>query len=200
MNARGARRRGLFDSAQMQAHTFLFAAWIATEVALLVRRRSSGSSGRDHGSLRWLWIATVLGCTGGVALSFVPGWRLPGSARAWYVAGVSAMGAGLLLRWWSVLVLGRFFTVDVAIHEGHELVTRGPYRWVRHPSYSGLLLVLAGLCGVLDSELAVLCILGATLPVLLWRITIEERALAHAFGASWIEYARRTKRLVPFLV
>lgn len=193
------RTRGPFDSAHMQAHTLLFAAWIATEVVLLVRKRSSGSSGRDHGSLRWLWVAMVLGCAGGVSLSFLPGWSLPGSARAWYLAGVSAMGAGLALRWWSVLVLGRFFTVDVAIHAGHELVTRGPYRWVRHPSYSGLLLVLLGLCGVLDSELALFCILGPTLPVLLWRIAIEERALAQAFGATWTDYARRTKRLIPLV-
>ena len=53
--------------------------------------------------------------------------------------------AGLILRWWAIITLGRFFTVDVTIEKDHELVERGPFRIVRHPSYTGVLLAFVGL-------------------------------------------------------
>ena len=59
-------------------------------------------------------------------------------------AGVVLFVAGLLLRWWAIIVLGRFFTVDVSIAEGHELIESGPYRFIRHPSYTGALLAFLG--------------------------------------------------------
>src|SRR3546814_15945860 len=85
------------------------------------------------------------------------------------------------LRWWSIRVLARHFTVDVTIHPDHELVRRGPYRLLRHPSYTGLLMPFLGFALGLGNWLS----LAAMLPValaLLWRIQVEERVLAAAFG------------------
>lgn len=180
-------------------HFLLIALWIASELVLGVRTRSRGGESRDRGSLRLLWVAMPLAIGLGIAASFVEGTDLPGSARAWYVGGCVAIACGLSLRWVSVLVLGRMFTVDVAIREGHELVTRGPYRVLRHPSYTGLLVILGGVGAVFGSWLSLACILGLGLPALVWRIAIEERALAERFGERWREHVRRTWRLVPFV-
>lgn len=184
----------------MQLHVLPFGLWIATELVLVLRRRSRAASARDRGSMRVLWIAITLGCALAIGASFDARWRLPGDAHAWYAAGLACTTAGLVVRWWAVLVLGRFFTVDVAIRADHELVTRGPYRFVRHPSYSGLLLVLAGLGCVVNSALSLAILAVATMPALAWRISIEERALAETFGPRWDEYARRTRRIVPFVI
>lgn len=183
----------------MHAHELLFAAWVLTEALLVLRHRSSRGSSGDP-TVRVLWVTMTLGIGLALGLSFVAGWRLPGDLGAWYWGGITAMTLGLVVRWWAVLVLGRFFTVDVAIVSGHELVERGPYRFVRHPSYTGLVLVLLGVCGVLGSALSALVLLACALPPLAWRIAVEERTLAREFGARWTEYAARTKRLVPFVV
>ncbi|MBK7878370.1 MAG: isoprenylcysteine carboxylmethyltransferase family protein [Planctomycetes bacterium] len=183
----------------MHAHELLFAAWVFTEALLALRHRSTRGLTPDP-TVRVLWVTMTLGIGLALGLSFVAGWRLPGDLRAWYVGGCAAMSVGLVVRWWAVLVLGRFFTVDVAIQSGHELVVRGPYRFVRHPSYTGLVLVLFGVCGVLGSALSAFALLACALPPLAWRIAVEERTLAGRFGVAWSEYARRTKRLVPFVL
>ncbi|MBI5364343.1 MAG: isoprenylcysteine carboxylmethyltransferase family protein [Planctomycetes bacterium] len=178
----------------------LLALWIASELVIRFRQRFGERSPSDRGSLRILWIEMVAGCGLGFALKSVEGWSFPWSARASHFGGCALITIGLVVRWWAVIVLGRFFAPDVRIQAGHELITRGPYARVRHPSYSGLILVLVGLCALFGSWLSTACILALTVPPLLWRIAIEEEALAAAFGAQWTEYARRTKRLVPFLV
>src|SRR3546814_1807757 len=82
------------------------------------------------------------------------------------------MPGGMGLRWWSIRVLARHFTVDVTIHPDHALVRRGPYRLLRHPSYTGLLVTFLGFALCLGDWLS----LAAMLPVVLaflWRIQVE---------------------------
>ena len=94
--------------------------------------------------------------------------------------------------------LGRLFSVQVAIQEGHLLVTDGPYRHVRHPRYLGVLLFLPGIALVFRSWVA-LALAAPILLVLLWRIADEEALMRTTFGADWDAYARRTWRLVPLV-
>src|SRR5262245_52177059 len=93
----------------------------------------------------------------------------------------------------------RFFTVDVAIHEGNELVTRGPCRCLRHPSYTGALLTTFGLGLTFGNWLALAAFVVPLAAALLARIHVEERALAEQFGDTWRAHAARTWRLVPFV-
>jgi protein-S-isoprenylcysteine O-methyltransferase len=86
----------------------------------------------------------------------------------------------MAIRWAAILTLGRFFTVDVAVHPGHRVIDRGPYRHVRHPSYSGLLLALLGVGLSLGDGAALLVLLGPCLAGLWWRISEEEKALRKA--------------------
>lgn len=171
----------------------------AGEVALALARRSRarGARGADGGTLGALWLV-ILGCVGvGAAGLAVAGARLPGPREPWLAASAALLATGLALRWAAIVTLGRFFTVDVAVHDDHQLVERGVYRRLRHPSYTGVLLAFAGLALFFGNWLAV----GAlTLPLwLVFRVRIEreEAVLRGEFGERYLAYCARTKRLLP---
>jgi len=172
-----------------------------SEIAMVARKRSSRAKARSHdaGTLRLVWFSIFVGFVAGgwISNSVVTGRFEPGIAQS--AAVLALFLSGVALRWWAILVLGRFFTIDVAIHEGHELVTRGPYRFLRHPSYTGVLLVFLALGLTWNHWLALAALVAPVLAALLVRIHIEERALAEQFGDAWREHGARTWRLVPFV-
>ena len=177
----------------------LGAFYACSEIILgLARRSKSVDKTRDRYSLTTLWTTIVLGVTASIvtankfrAFSWPPGWI------SWL--GLTLFVVGILLRWYSIVRLGRFFTVDVSIGAGHKVIDSGPYRFVRHPSYSGALLAFVGFGLCLHNWLALLVLLIPITGAFLWRIHVEERALTHALGNEYRHYASRTKRLIPFV-
>jgi protein-S-isoprenylcysteine O-methyltransferase Ste14 len=123
-------------------------------------------------------------------------WIIDGDTVRWL--GVALFGAGGALRIWPVFVLGHRFSGLVAIQSGHELVTTGPYRRIRHPSYLGLVINAIGWALAFRSGLGLLLAASLMLP-LLARIRAEERLLHAQFGAEYDAYRRRTWRLIPGL-
>jgi protein-S-isoprenylcysteine O-methyltransferase len=111
--------------------------------------------------------------------------------------GLGIAASGVALRTWSIVTLGRFFTYDVTIQPEHRVVTAGPYRWLRHPSYTGGLVGLLGLGVALGSAAAVLALVVVPLIGVLIRIRHEERTLRTALGAEYDAYAAHTPRLIP---
>jgi protein-S-isoprenylcysteine O-methyltransferase len=111
----------------------------------------------------------------------------------------TVFAAGLVLRWWAIFSLGRLFTVDVAIADDHELIVRGPYHLMRHPSYSGMMLAFAALAVTFQNWLSLACVLVPISAALAYRIYVEEIALEATFGDAYREYAATTKRLIPGL-
>ena len=109
------------------------------------------------------------------------------------------MLTGIALRQYSMKVLGQFFTFDVAIHAGHSLVELGPYRYIRHPSYSGGLITMFGFGLALGNWAALVFALLALAIAYTYRISVEEAALVTALGDSYKQYVSRTWRLIPFL-
>lgn len=160
---------------------------------------ATGSGGNlDRGSIRVLWVVITLALTAGhfVALSGLgPGLGLGPDARGWLGVGVFLAGCGL--RAWAVRHLGRFFTVSVALAADHRVVNDGPYRLVRHPSYTGLLMEFAGVGIVLGSWAGLAVILVPIFLALVRRMHVEEAALRGGLGEAYVEYVRRTRRLVP---
>lgn len=119
-----------------------------------------------------------------------------GEVRA---AGVVLALAGIALRLWSMRTLAAAFSYDVKVSDGQALVRHGPYRSLRHPAYTGMLLWSVSL-GLWNPSLPGLALLiPATLVQLVVRIRAEEALLAAHFGARWDEHARDTARLVPGL-
>jgi protein-S-isoprenylcysteine O-methyltransferase len=171
-----------------------------SEIALSIFKRASVRAAEaDQGSLWLLWIVIVAS----VYLAFTLAHELPGldfgPARTWRALGGALFTGGLAFRWYAIIHLGRFFTVNVAIAPDHRLIDTGPYRFVRHPSYAGLLTAFLGMALCLCNWAALLVLLVPTLLVFLRRMRIEEAALIAAFGDHYRDYMRRTKRLVPAL-
>jgi protein-S-isoprenylcysteine O-methyltransferase len=170
-----------------------------SEIFLAITRRSgTGAVSHDRRSLALLWL--VIASSIWLSLRVVhwaPG-RLPPSAL-WPRLGLLVFVLGIALRWSAIVHLGRFFTVNVAIAQKHELIDSGPYRWIRHPSYTGALLAFVGFALSLGSWLSLLCLVIPIMPVFSWRIYVEERALGEALGDSYRQYMARTRRLIPFV-
>jgi len=186
---------------ESSAASLVFGVAVATvalaEVWIRVRTRRSEGTRHDPGSRLPIAVSMGLGVLGAVEASARwPGGTLPWP-WVWFLAGVGATAAGLTLRIAAVRTLGRWFTTDVRIAADQRVVTSGPYRWVRHPSYTGLLLELAGIGLMLTDWLSLLSAVAAPLPALLWRIRIEERALTAGLGSAYIEYAESRSRLLP---
>ncbi|MDQ2825318.1 MAG: isoprenylcysteine carboxylmethyltransferase family protein [Verrucomicrobiota bacterium] len=169
-----------------------------SEIILGFTRRSRGGS-RDQHSLALLWGVILVSIALAISsVSLYPAATLP---HQWffYLIGLVLFVGGIILRWYSIVHLGRFFTVDVSIAKEHRVVDSGPYRFIRHPSYTGALLAFAGIGLSLGNWLSIVFM---TLPItfaFLWRIRIEERALIDALGDDYRVYLRRTARLIPFV-
>lgn len=173
-------------------------AYFLSELVVRFARRSDHDAQHsDAGSLTWLWVAIAAGVGGAVAapMFFPAGYfTLTRGATSGLVA---VFAAGIALRWWAILVLGRFFTADVALARDHQLILRGPYRLVRHPSYSGMMLAFAALAATFQNWLSVVALLGPIGAGLAYRIHVEERALVQGLGDAYRRYQTTTKRLIP---
>src|SRR5438876_11655206 len=175
--------------------------YLISELLLTVTRRSRSRTGtkQDRSTLRVVWLAITVGVAAGIYVTTQwPAAALP-HHRSFAFAGGGLFVAGLLLRWWAISTLGRFFTVDVTIEKDHELVERGPFRVVRHPSYTGVRLAFVGFALTLRNWAALLIVLVPIFAAFIRRMNVEEDALSRALGPRYSEYMRRTRRLVPFV-
>ncbi|MDQ6693728.1 MAG: isoprenylcysteine carboxylmethyltransferase family protein [Chloroflexota bacterium] len=171
-------------------------AWVLSELFVGKLGLNMGALHSDQGSAA----IVVLGGLGGIAVgSFMAALEwLPLDRRSLWL-GLATMSAGLALRIFSILYLGPMFTRFVQIVPGHRLVTSGPYRLVRHPSYSGLLLFFVGVGITLGDWLALPALVILPLAAILYRVHVEEQALLSAFGSEYRGYMKRVRALVPYL-
>jgi protein-S-isoprenylcysteine O-methyltransferase Ste14 len=175
--------------------------WFAWEGGLLVRDlvRRKGHLGPNRGT-RVIVSLTLTGSIwiGILLRGWVPALDTP-ALDAFGAAGVVVIWVGLTLRVWAVLTLGRSFSTFIHVDADQAVVTRGRYRWVRHPSYTGLLLIAIGFgLGVGNWLSLVIC---AVIPVLglLPRIAVEEAELVRVLGDQYRSYQKATRRLIPGL-
>jgi protein-S-isoprenylcysteine O-methyltransferase Ste14 len=122
---------------------------------------------------------------------------LPGEDVTRY-SGMTMFMAGVILATWAQRHLGRYFSGELAIQKGHQLITDGPFKFVRHPRYLGLMLMFVGLPMVFLSKVGLVGGL-ACLVLFILRTYREEKLLACEFGAEWSRYTHSTKRLIPWV-
>lgn len=187
----------------IEYHYFLTALWMVWAAYWWTQSRRVKSTARRESSLsRWLHIgplmtAALLLWAPSLPLSFLEDRWLPVSA--WQLlAGAALTVAGLGFTVWARRHLGRNWSVMVTIKQDHELVTSGPYAWVRHPIYTGLLLAFAGSALALGEWRGVLALALAT-----WalgrKLRLEERWLREQFGPVYQAYSERVAALLPFV-
>lgn len=107
--------------------------------------------------------------------------------------------AGIILRVYSVLTLGKFFAVSVQVSLEQKIIQTGPYKYIRHPAYSGSILSLLGIAGAFRSLIGIVGTLTIIAVIYGYRIKIEEKVLESNFKTSYQEYKEHTKRIIPYI-
>jgi protein-S-isoprenylcysteine O-methyltransferase Ste14 len=175
------------------------AAWALVEVGVRVREiiQGRGRAARDRGTR--VLIAVTLGAAIVAALaarSVAPGLRMPAPLR---IAGDAVMWLGLALRVWAIAALGSGFRTTVEVEPGQAVVSSGPYRWIRHPSYAGLLLIVVGLGAAVGNWVSLAACVVLPVPAIVWRIQVEEAELDRVLGQAYRAYRSHRARLIPRL-
>ena len=178
--------------------------WAVTEVILGMRQITqlrAGAQLHDKGSR-----AVVSGTVGlGILLCLllpraVPATTITNASVFVFWLGVALVYAGLAFRLYAITVLGRYFTPSVAVVADQQVVEDGPYKLIRHPAYTGLLIMFLGFGLGSTNWLSLLALMGCALTGLSYRIHVEELVLQEHLGQRYQEYMRRTKRLIPFVL
>jgi protein-S-isoprenylcysteine O-methyltransferase Ste14 len=180
----------------------VYALWLFSELVIggiipRSRRRGAPIIYEDKSSRSLIALSTFLSLT--IAFLFASSGIASLPTGAFYI-GIGLMIAGILLRQWSIAVLGRYFSRTVGVQEGQVVVDRGPYRLVRHPAYTGSLLTIVGLGFVLQSWGAVLVLIAFFGIAFGYRIHVEEGVLTSKLGDEYVAYVKRTKRLIPYVL
>jgi protein-S-isoprenylcysteine O-methyltransferase len=171
-------------------------AWILMEMWIFSRdRRAASGQRKDRGSVFFI-IASI---SAGQTLAFYAPhlWPWARIAAPVFWPGVALVWAGIALRIWAVLTLGRHFRTAVRILDDHKLITHGPYRVLRHPSYSGGLMTVAGIGLMLGNWLALAAAFAGMVIGYTVRIAVEEAALAAHFGEAFAAHKKRTWAVLP---
>ena len=166
-----------------------------TQPALSVQE-SKAHKGTDGWTI-WL----ILGVSGAGQIAGLMEWAYmqgaPQQLDAWAISGLACLALGTAFRLWAIRTLDKAFAAVVQIKAGQQLVTSGPYRWLRHPSYTGAWIAMIGAACLMHSYLGLVIMGPGMLLVYIRRIAVEEQALESAFGEKYSTMRGNTDRLVP---
>jgi protein-S-isoprenylcysteine O-methyltransferase Ste14 len=182
-------------------HTLLLVTvviWLTCEVRQGLKQRPDAKVA-DRGSRPAIRVAYLIGVVGAfIVKRAVPSWTIGSVAPASWI-GLVIVWCGVGLRLWSFQTLGRYFTFTVQTSEDQPVISAGPYRVIRHPSYAGILLALIGLGFVIGNWASLALLTVAISSGIVYRINVEESALSRELGGRYQSYAASRKRLIPFI-
>jgi len=179
----------------------VYIVWFVLEmIGAVAQRVRAGAQKHDRGSM----VVLIVGLYVGVLLNFALPGLFPGATITWnrpvlFFIGLTLMVLGIILRQYAIRVLGRYFTRIVATRADQPVVQNGPYKFIRHPAYSGTLLTLLGIGLAMTNWASLAAILVCSFIGFFYRVLVEERALRTSLGQPYVEYMGRTKRFVPFV-
>ena len=182
--------------------TAFYWGWIAFEIWLVARESGTlKNDSEDRGSrntiILWWSIGIVLGIF--AIPNLLPTLIIPGNSNILFVTGILFISAGILLRFWSVRKLGKLFRSKIVIQENPPLITTGPYKYLRNPSYTGVVLTLIGFGIGIGNWLSLIFLFIISLISFVRRISFENQALSKKFGNEYEEYQKKTWSIVPFI-
>jgi protein-S-isoprenylcysteine O-methyltransferase Ste14 len=176
----------------------LFGLFAFGEGAMQLRSRlNRGGTRSEPWSQIIVSVTLVGGLLGGLAASSTGFGDLTAVSWPMFVVGIMFMAVGIAIRQWSIFTLGQFFTADVRVQVGQRVIDSGPYRWVRHPSYAGLIIFFTGVGLALTNAISLLILAVVPTVGLVVRIRFEERSLITELGEPYRQYAGTRKRLLP---
>ena len=174
----------------------IFVVILAIELRIFSKQRLTAGKRNDKGSLLFLLLAVIIGLVSVFIFTYYKLGQMP--VLVSYI-GFLIIGTGFFIRQWSIITLDKFFTPVVSIQEDQKLITKGPYRYARHPSYLGLILELIGIALAVSNYIAFLIIIVSIYPAISYRMGNEERVLVKKFGSQYLEYKKEVKALIPFI-
>jgi len=166
--------------------------WLLYELQVSIRDKEKEKQVSDYGTREFYGFSqstTVLS-----ALWLDSLWTTP---SVFHFVGFLLLICGISFRFWAIQTLGKYYSHIVRTVKHHKIIDKGPYRYLRHPSYAGMIVALCGICVFYFNILSVLIFLILLLPSIVFRIWIEERTLLSLDGYS--EYAKNRKRLIPYI-
>ena len=179
--------------------------WGISEVICVIFLRRNEKDGRDKVSYKAITLVSWVCFTAGINMGiyYMTGKRhfpcCKSNSLIFPYAGTAFLLAGMAVRAAAILTLRRFFTVNVTIQDGHEIIRDGLYRFVRHPSYFGSLMACFGLAISFGNAVVFLIIFFPFAAIMLGRMSAEEKVLTGHFGDKYREYMTKTKRIIPFV-
>jgi protein-S-isoprenylcysteine O-methyltransferase Ste14 len=176
-----------------------FLAAYVPEFAVIARSKPEAGENTDRGSMTFILLASWLAFPAAFTVSSWSKFALLHHRIAWFATGILILLAGSMLRRYCFRTLGRYFTANVRVQADQPVIEDGPYRLVRHPSYTGGMIMYLGTGLALTNWLSTLILLGMGALTYAYRVRVEERALGNSIGRPYLEYMRRTKRFVPFV-
>lgn len=172
--------------------------WFLSEILLNRLFRSKTEIKEDRGSLKIIWLAITASIILGVFFAVFTKFKISNFGILQYF-GLLLILLGMILRFFAVFTLGRFFTVDVSLNYNHKLKKDGFYRIIRHPSYTGSLISFFGFGLSLNNWISLIVIILLVFPSFLYRIKVEENFLLKHFGEEFLNYKQKTYFLIPWL-
>ncbi len=178
----------------------IYSIWFISEVLVnrLLRSGQDDKKHQDKGSIRIIWITILVANTSGIVIASFLSRPISNLILLPYF-GLFLMIAGMIFRFISIWSLGKMFTVDVTIRDKHMIKKDGLYKLIRHPSYSGALVTFVGFGISLNNWISLIIICVPVAMAFLHRIKIEERLLIDQFGLDYINYMKKTYRLIPWI-
>jgi protein-S-isoprenylcysteine O-methyltransferase Ste14 len=182
--------------------SFILILWVVSEVIggmvqpLVLGGRRARRRGHDRGSFLLIYAGVIVYFIIAVSFAGSSVATLPSST---FYLGIFLMVLGIVVRQWAIAVLGRFFSRTLAVQEQQTVVETGPYRFVRHPSYTGALIFFVGFGLALQSWGSVLTLVPIFAICYGYRMYIEEELLVAELGEAYLSYSHSTKRLIPYV-
>lgn len=171
--------------------------WVVLELHQSITHRSEGVKAGWGGEVLFRLVVGAGALLAGFLAKTTDATIRPATVADWF--GLVLFVGGIFLRFWSFRTLGRYFTFTVQTSSDQPVITDGPYRVLRHPSYAGLLLIVLSAGLLIGNWWSLLCLTVVTTGALVFRIRVEERALMQRVDDGYGSYAATHKRLVPFI-
>jgi protein-S-isoprenylcysteine O-methyltransferase Ste14 len=170
---------------------------VGTVIIPRIRRGGNVIKRRDRFSGLYIFFTVFLAIIisfyfAGASITMLPDWV--------FSLGIFLIILGIIIRQWSMIILGKYFSAVIGTQEGQKVIEKGPYKHIRHPSYTGALIIFIGLGLSLQSLAAVLMLILLFIVAYGYRIHVEEKTLITELGEPYIEYKKRTKKLIPYIV
>jgi len=179
----------------------LGSSWAAIEIAIALKTRVQFTTTTqfEYRSERLIWLVVTVALIAALWLKQQHLLPLPIAAFNRQIIAILFFITGIALRCYAVFSLGAFFSTTVTTQDSHVLIEHGPYQWVRHPAYTGLLSSFFAAGIAMGDGLALFGLVCPIAYVLVQRIRIEEQWLNQHFGTVYNDYCLNTKKLIPWV-